>query len=85
MRGRSLRSKPPGHHPPPEEQDYVFSRRSLLTAVLLATFRALNSAGVAHSWLSDRFGPQHLDHIVVSTAAGTLTAYDHGHGHGPRT
>jgi exonuclease III len=46
-------------------------------------YRHLNPDGTDHSWASDRFGGQRLDHALISPAAGTIREcrYDHA----PRT
>lgn len=75
----------PGHQPHLaafEDHDYSFYT-SILDLGLADAYRALCPDGTDHSWISDRFGSQRLDHALVSAAAGRVTSccYDHA----PRT
>ena len=75
----------PGHRPPLEgfeDHDYAFYAR-LTQSGLDDAYRYLNPDGTDHSWASDRFGGQRLDHALISPATGTIREcrYDHA----PRT
>ena len=75
----------PGHRPPLEgfeDHDYAFYTR-LTQSGLDDAYRYLNPDGTDHSWASDRFGGQRLDHALISPATGTIREcrYDHA----PRT
>jgi exodeoxyribonuclease-3 len=72
----------PGHRPSLpgfEAHDYAFYT-GLIDLGLLDAYRALQPQGGDHSWISDRFGNQRLDHALISHGAGTILecAYDHG-------
>jgi exonuclease III len=75
----------PGHQPHlPTFQDHDYGfYTGLLEAGLYDAFRTLHPGQTAHSWLSDRFGAQRLDHILAAPGAGTLTECDYDHT--PRT
>jgi len=75
----------PGHEPHlPSFQDHDYEFYDGLTGAGLAdAFRALHPGRIAHSWLSDQYGAQRLDHIFVTPGAGTLLACDYDHE--PRT
>jgi exonuclease III len=71
----------PGHRPPLEgfeDHDYAFYTR-LTQSGLDDAYRSLNPDGTDHSWASDRFGGQRLDHALISPATGTIREcrYDH--------
>jgi exonuclease III len=75
----------PGHRPPLEgfeDHDYAFYTQ-LTQSGLDDAYRYLNPDGTDHSWASDRFGGQRLDHALISPATGTIREcrYDHA----PRT
>ncbi|TDD68410.1 hypothetical protein E1293_36955 [Actinomadura darangshiensis] len=71
----------PGHRPHLPafaDHDYAFYT-GLLDLGLTDAYRALHPTATDHSWVSDRFGSQRLDHALVSAATGCITAcsYDH--------
>ncbi|WP_433513769.1 endonuclease/exonuclease/phosphatase family protein [Nonomuraea sp. CA-143628] len=71
----------PGHQPPLtsfEEHDYAFYT-GLQRLGLADAFRQAHPAVHEHSWISDRYGAQRLDHLFATPATGTLVncAYDH--------
>ncbi|MDF5758401.1 endonuclease/exonuclease/phosphatase family protein [Spongiactinospora sp. TRM90649] len=71
----------PGHQPPMasfEEHDYAFYT-GLQRLGLVDAFRQAHPALHEHSWISDRYGAQRLDHLFATPATGTLVscAYDH--------
>jgi hypothetical protein len=71
----------PGHRPHLqgfEDHDYAFYTR-LTQSGLYDAYRQLNPDGTDHSWASDRFGGQRLDHALISPATGTIREcrYDH--------
>lgn len=75
----------PGHRPHLdsfEDHDYSFYTR-LLDLGLADAYRVMNPGGDDHSWFSDRFGSQRLDHTLASPAIGRVITcrYDHA----PRT
>jgi exodeoxyribonuclease-3 len=67
------------HLPAFEEHDYAFYT-ALLTLGLVDAYRTLRPDGSDHSWISDRYGAQRLDHTLLSAAVGDTSActYDHG-------
>lgn len=71
----------PGHQPHLPafaDHDYGFYT-ALLNLGMADAYRALNPAGTDHSWISDRYGAQRLDHTLVTASTGTITScrYDH--------
>ena len=71
----------PGHQPHLdsfEDHDYAFYT-ALLDLGLADAYRLVCPDGADHSWISDRFGSQRLDHMLVSSAVGRIVAcgYDH--------
>jgi exodeoxyribonuclease-3 len=70
-----------GHRPPNElflEHDYVFHDE--LAGLLIDGYRHLCGDVDAHSWISDRYGAQRLDHLFVSADSArrlTSVSYDH--------
>ncbi|WP_431921089.1 endonuclease/exonuclease/phosphatase family protein [Nonomuraea jabiensis] len=71
----------PGHQPPLdsfEEHDYAFYT-DLQRLGLVDAFRQAHPTVHEHSWISDRYGAQRLDHLFATPAAGTLAScvYDH--------
>lgn len=73
------------HRPPNEfflEHDYVFYEA--LAGLLVDGYRQMPRGDQDHSWISDRFGAQRLDHLFVSAHAARRldsVSYDHD----PRT
>lgn len=55
------------HLPAYTEHDYEFYR-GLLRLGMLDAYRTTHPDGTDHSWLSDRFGNQRLDHLFVAEA-----------------
>jgi len=75
----------PGHQPPLvsfEEHDYAFYT-GLQRLGLADAFRQAHPAARDHSWISDRYGAQRLDHLFATPATGTLV--NCGYDHTPRT
>jgi exodeoxyribonuclease III len=75
----------PGHQPHLPafaDHDYAFYT-ALLNLGLADAYRTLNPTGTDHSWISDRYGAQRLDHTLVTTATGAITTC--GYDHEPRT
>lgn len=71
----------PGHQPrlPAfEPHDYGFYT-DLIALGLRDAYRELHPDIIEHSWFSDRFGDQRIDHTFVGTDTGALTmcSYDH--------
>ena len=74
----------PGHQPHLdafEDHDYAFYT-GLLALGLADAYRAFCPDGADHSWISDRFGSQRLDHMLISQAAGRILSC--GYDHAPR-
>ncbi|MFI9591193.1 hypothetical protein [Nonomuraea sp. NPDC052265] len=70
------------HLPAFEDHDYAFYT-GLLKLGMADAYRTMCPDGADHSWISDRYGAQRLDHTLISAATGDITAcsYDHS----PRT
>ncbi|MGW4412667.1 endonuclease/exonuclease/phosphatase family protein [Nonomuraea sp. NPDC004702] len=71
----------PSHQPPLasfEEHDYAFYTE-LQHLGLTDAFRQAHPDARDHSWISDRYGAQRLDHLFATPATGTLLtcSYDH--------
>lgn len=66
------------HLPAFEGHDYDFYT-SLLKLGMADDYQTFWPNGTDHSWISDRYGAQRLDHTLVSPAVGAITAcnYDH--------
>ncbi|WP_216588314.1 endonuclease/exonuclease/phosphatase family protein [Streptomyces brasiliscabiei] len=65
-----------------QDHDYAFYT-GLQDLGLTDLFRKLHPAALAHSWLSDRYGSQRLDHVFATTKTGTVISCDYDHT--PRT
>jgi exonuclease III len=75
----------PGHQPPLEsfeEHDYAFYT-GLQHLGLADAFRQAQPTARDHSWISDRYGAQRLDHLFATPATGTILSC--GYDHTPRT
>ncbi|MFI6883895.1 endonuclease/exonuclease/phosphatase family protein [Streptosporangium canum] len=71
----------PDHHPHLPDfapHDYAFYT-GLLDLDLIDAYRTLTPDGGDHSWLSDRYGRQRLDHTFISPHLGKVSVctYDH--------
>lgn len=71
----------PGHRPHLPafaDHDYAFYT-GLVDLGLTDAYRALQPTATDHSWISDRFGSQRLDHTLISASTGQITTcnYDH--------
>lgn len=71
----------PGHQPHLPtfaDHDYAFYT-ALLNLGMADAYRTMNPTGTDHSWISDRYGAQRLDHTLVSGPTGKISAcrYDH--------
>ncbi len=64
-----------------EVHDYAFYT-GLLGLGLADAYRVTCPDGMDHSWISDRFGSQRLDHMLASSAVGHILAC--GYDHAPR-